>query len=366
MAAVKIVCNVKERLLKDGTGTLILDLRIDGKRSQKRLGLYTSGKKRKTPADKEAWALAEKIKAKTVTEIAEGKYGFEKSANKKACFVSYFRNIAEDEEKRFKAGKVKSRTFSTYLSALKHLEAYTGGSLRFSALDEVWLEKFKKYLEDEIPSPRTQATYFSKIRAVINRAYRERVINYNPVPAVPHVKKGQSQKIYLVEEELELLMKTPSKHTEWKRAFLFSCFSGLRLSDVESLTWGMIVDNTLHFRQQKTDGFEYMPLSKTALALLHIEERGGDEELVFNLEGRAHRSHYLRTWATKAGVKKKITYHSSRHTFATLLLSKGVDLYTVSKLLGHQDIQTTLIYAKIIDKVKDNAVGALPELEVMV
>ncbi len=125
MDAVKIVCHVKEKISKlTGKGTLFLDLSVDGKRTRPTLGLYTSGKKRKTPEDKEAWALAEKIKAKTVTEIAEGKYGFEKSSSKKACFVSYFRKLAEEEEKRFKDGKVKSHTFRTYLSTLKHLDAF--------------------------------------------------------------------------------------------------------------------------------------------------------------------------------------------------------------------------------------------------
>ncbi len=365
MDSVKIVCNVKEKILKNGTGSLFLDLYINGKRSRETLSIYTSGKKRKTLEDKNSWALAEKVKAKKITEIAEGNYGFEKSATKKACFVSYFRKITEEEERQYNEGEKNAKTFHTYRSTLKRLESFTGGSLPFGQLDVKWLESFKAYLIRELPSPRTQSTYFAKIRAVINRAYRERVIQYNPVPAVKQISKEQSEKVYLLEQEVVKLVNTPCKQTIWKKAFLFSCFTGLRLSDVSNLTWDKVKGNTLHFRQQKTGGYEYLPMSKTALNILKSLEDKDSEKVFAGLEvGMGKRGYYLKRWALSAGIDKPITYHSSRHTYATMLLTKGVDLYTVSKLLGHQDIATTLIYAKIIDKVKDNAVDTLIDLDI--
>lgn len=363
MSGVKVVISVKEKPLKDGTGSLFLDLRIDGKRTRERLSLYTSGNKRKTNDDKEAWALAEKIKSKRVIEIAEVGQGFNKNKSTKECFVKYFTYYTLEEEKRYKKNETSSKTYQTYKAVLIHLNDFTKGSVRFASIDAIWLENFKTFIQKAVPSPRTQSTYFSKIRAMINKAYREHKILFNPVSSVKHIVKGESEKVYLLEEEIEKLIKTPCKNEEWKIAFLFSCFTGLRLSDVLALTWDKVQGKTLHFRQQKTGGFEYLPLSETAINILKAIPKTEDNK-VFHLSANSRRSEYIYQWAKDSGVNKKITFHSSRHTFATLLLTKGVDLYTVSKLLGHQDIATTLIYAKIIDKVKDNAVDSLPKLEV--
>ena len=85
---------------------------------------------------------------------------------------------------------------------------------------------------------------------------------------------------------------------------------------------------------------------------------------VFDMPCRFHYNQILKSWTKNAGINKNLTSHIARHTFATLSLSSGADLYTVSKLLGHKDIATTQIYAKIIDKKKEEAVDMLPALEV--
>lgn len=357
---------VRQKPLKQGGYSLYLDYEVNGKRKREYLKLYISGNKRKTPSDRQSLELAEKIRARRENEINSGQYGFVSKERANACFVKYFRKITDEETEKYEKGKTTSKTYGTYKSALAHLEKYTGGTLKFSGLNEEWLEGFRTYLIENLGSPRTASTYFSKIRAVINKAYRKKIIVENPVENVKHISKGQSQKHFLLEEELERAIEAECPREIWKKAFLFSCFTGLRLSDVEQLTWSKIQGNQIHFRQEKTEGFEYLPLSQTAKDIIY-STLGEDEEpkpgkLVFNLEGRAHRGRYIKKWMANAGIEKPITFHSSRHTFATLLLTKGVDLYTVSKLLGHQDIQTTLIYAKIIDKVKDNAIESLPVL----
>ena len=84
---------------------------------------------------------------------------------------------------------------------------------------------------------------------------------------------------------------------------------------------------------------------------------------IFNTPKRRHATRLLKNWGGQAGIKKNMHYRIARHTFATLSLPSGVDLYTVSKLLGHKNLSTTQIYANVIDSVKRQAVNNLPQLE---
>lgn len=163
---------------------------------------------------------------------------------------------------------------------------------------------------------------------------------------------------------------TECLNSEVKRAFLFACYTGLRFSDLKKLTWGKIQPENgrhkLQYRQKKTGGFEYFPLSETANKLLKDDSNiiNFPNKQVFKLPVLRYYNYVLKQWAKKAGIGKHLSSHVARHTFATLALTNGVDLYTVSKLLGHRDIAATQIYAKIIDKKKEEAVDMLPPLQV--
>ena len=172
-------------------------------------------------------------------------------------------------------------------------------------------------------------------------------------------------------EELQRLTVVKFRRPEIKRAFLFACYTGLRFSDLRNLTWKQICLNgtrhKLEFRQKKTGSFEYFPLSKTASKILtngHGNLIHMPDAKVFKLPDRNNYNEDLKVLAKKEGIDKNITSHTGRHTFATLMLTKGVDIYTVSKLLGHKSLSTTQIYAKIIDQKKDEAVDMLPQIDV--
>ena len=139
---------------------------------------------------------------------------------------------------------------------------------------------------------------------------------------------------------------------------LLSCFTGLRYSDMMTLKWSEIHTaadgKTLYIEHQqvKTKNTVTIPLSNEALKWMPRKSK--DDDRVF---------HQLRItsttvevvlgeWMQEAGIQKHITYHCSRHTAATLLLTLGADLYTVSKILGHRSIRMTEVYAKIVDKKK--------------
>ena len=150
-----------------------------------------------------------------------------------------------------------------------------------------------------------------------------------------------------------------------KRAFLFSCLTGLRKSDIEKMRWREVKQQgeftRIIFRQKKTGGQEYMDISPQAVE--YLGKRGNDDSLVFS---GFHYSAYLlgelKTWAVRAGITKNITFHSGRHTFAVLMLDLGADIYTVQKLLGHKEIHTTQVYAHIMDKKKQAAVSMIPSV----
>lgn len=115
-------------------------------------------------------------------------------------------------------------------------------------------------------------------------------------------------------------------------------------------------------RYGKTKDPIYLPLSQQAMKWLPERGDAKDEDKVFDLPSESRICIILDKWAKAAGITKHVTYHVSRHSFATMMLTLDVDIYTTSKLLGHKNIATTQIYAKIIDQKKDEAVNRVNDI----
>ena len=144
-----------------------------------------------------------------------------------------------------------------------------------------------------------------------------------------------------------------------KRAAIFSALTGLRFSDINNLVWGELeyIEGNgyfIKFKQQKTKGVEMMPISEQAYSLLG-ECKQRTDKVFEGLKYSAYENKKLAKWIKQAGITKQITFHCFRHSYATLQLSKGTDIYTVSKMLGHRELKTTQVYAKIIDQTKREA-----------
>ena len=200
----------------------------------------------------------------------------------------------------------------------------------------------------------------------MKKAYKEGILKDNPAKNIPGIKKIEVQREYLTLDEIQKLGSTPCDNDKLKRAFLFACLTGLRWCDIYKLKWNEIVKNgnsyKLIFRQQKTQSVEYFPLSSQAVDL--IGEPGKSEEKVFaGLRYTTDAYYKLQKWGIQAGIEKQMTFHKARHTFATMLLNNGTDIYTVSKLLGHRFLKTTQIYAKIVDSRKLEAVNNIPQIK---
>ena len=99
-----------------------------------------------------------------------------------------------------------------------------------------------------------------------------------------------------------------------------------------------------------------------AKALSWLPERGEPESSVFSLPSRTNLRKHLQKWAEQAGLERHLHFHLSRHTYGTMLITAGVDLYTASKMMGHADVRPTQVYAKIVDKKKEEAVSLIDKV----
>ena len=201
----------------------------------------------------------------------------------------------------------------------------------------------------------------------MNEAVRKKLITSNPVMYLSRedkkpIRAERSNRTFLTIDEVKKLALTEYKHhDDVKRAFLFSCFTGLRISDVKNLRWENIEERDGGFFvsiiMQKTREPLTIKLNKQAVSWLP-KRKGTD--VVFNLPYyRATLNERVKSWAKKADIGKDVCFHMSRHTFATMALTLGADLYVVSKLLGHTDVSVTQIYADIINKKREEAVDLM-------
>lgn len=332
------------------------------------LGLYLTDKAKK-PIDrqhnKETLQLAERIRQNRENHLNKPEIytGYELEQKRirelgEQSFIEYFRKLAN---------KRKASNHDNWVSALNYFEAFTNGELKFVDLNEKFLEEFKEYLlttkskksDKTTLSQNSAVSYFNKVKAVLKQAYKDGILQTDLNAKISPIKAAETRREYLTIDELNKLVKTPCNNDLLKRAALFSALTGLRFSDIQKMVWGELeyIEGQgyfLNFSQKKTNGIEYYPISVQAVSLLN--EKGEPTDKVFEgLEYSAYQNKHLFQWIGAAGITKDITFHCFRHTFATLQLFNGTDIYTVSKMLGHKDLKTTQIYAKIVDDTKRKA-----------
>lgn len=349
-----------------GKTSLYLDYYHKGKRKTEYLKLYLDPKA-KTKDDKEVnkktLQLAETIRAQRQIEIQNGVYGFSDNEKLKASFINYVEMLTEKR-------KDSKGNYGNWDSMLKHLKAFIPMDITFAEVDRKFVQGFKEFLDKDVKtksnrslSQNSKYSYFNKLRAVLKQAVKDGIIPTNPAEGVSGFKQGEPQREFLTLEELQAAVKADCEIPQLKTAFLFSCLTGLRWSDINKLLWSEVQHSNdmgyyIRFRQKKTKGAETQPISEQAFSLLG-ERQGKDERVFKGLKYSAWHNLKLQQWMMKAGISKTITFHCARHTYATLQLTAGTDIYTVSKLLGHRELKTTQIYAKVIDEKKKEAANKI-------
>jgi integrase len=346
---------VKIRINK---GKFYLDIHTNGRRTWESLHLSVSPDRKQ---NREILRLAEICRSKREAQIASGEWGLLDPVKGKRSLYGYMEELGKDRDKKDMVNK-----------CLKYLKEYQGENIAIGQVTEKWIEDFQIYLlRDTGLSKTTASRYSSAIRFTLRKATRDRIIPRNPADGIKAIPVPESDKVFLTPGEIQQLANTDMGGVlgaEIKRAFLFGCFTGLRVSDLKSLTWGDIIRDPLQIakRQEKTDRKVFIPLHVTAWGIIDDGTIHNHKALIFPelTKTRTNTNQYLTAWAERAGLDKKIGWHTTRHTFAVLSLEFGAEIYTVSKLLGHTNLKTTTIYARATDKMKREAVNALPKIEI--
>lgn len=373
--AIKVT--LRQKSITKGRKSLYLDfypaIVVKGKSSRREfLGLYII-EKPKSPIDKvsnkQTLLLAEQIRLKRDNEINKPEIynEFEKQQNEikakgELSFLAYFEKLMD---------KRTGSNYATWSTAYEYLKDFSKGNLKFSELTAPYCNDYKDYLlstnskrsKNKKLSQNTALSYFNKFKAVLKQAYEDELLQQDINRKVKGIEEAETSRIFLTKEELNKLANTECPNPLLKRAALFSALTGLRFSDIKKLTWSEVIYNEdlgyrIDFTQKKTKKIEYLPIPEQAYQLMG-EPKEQMQEVFEGLNYSAHQNGILLKWAINAGVQKHLTFHCFRHTYATLQLEAGTDIYTVSKMLGHKELKTTQIYAKIVDETKRKATNKI-------
>lgn len=348
---IKEKVHINKRPVKGGGFSLHLDYRIGGKRVRDFLKLYLVPVK--TPADKiknsETLRLATEIKNRRIRELDSGELNVEMPKKfENVLAVDYFR-------KKIKSIKVRNSRENNE-NMVRHLEAFKK-NVTLAEITRDFYKNFVDYLLNNL------SANSARLIAVLLKARLHDARTDGMIPSMPDLygiapKKESTNIDFLTLDELRAMAATDAPN-DIKNPFLFCCFTGLRFSDVKALHWENIERGVITLRMRKTREIVRVPISDNARRFMpEAKEKG----LVFKIGPLNTLTRGLKLWSKNAGVKKDLHFHMSRHTFGTLALENGADIYTVSKLLGHSNVQTTQIYVKVLDEGRKKAVDSIPAL----
>lgn len=363
--------HIRFREQKHGGRSVYLEINVEGRRKYETLGLTLVPER--GPEDKalneHAMKAAYALKAQRLLALTGGNNRPSLTVWEKAK-MPLIDWIKEYQQARIAHGRVDLKTIECCLIYLERYKTRIKlGEVDTDFIDGFvkWMNKQKNRLTGEPLSPNSIARYVGTIRAALNSAVENGYLPSNPIESIDWepIRCVQTQRAYLTLEEVAKLVHTPYRRQDVTQPFLFACFCGLRGNDIRQLKWRDIHRTGdkvyIEMVQQKTGTTLCLPLSQHALEFLP-EAKGAAGDLVFNVPDIHVVSKHLKLWGQAAGITKKITMHVARHTFATMTLTSGTDLYTTSRLLGHADVVTTQVYGKIVDSKKQQAVFLIDQL----
>jgi integrase len=357
---------LRKKPISKGRQTLYLDIypavqNPDTGKQQRRyyLKIYIYDKP-KTELEKnhnrETMLLGEFERSTRQLDIQNRRFNFLSDEKRNGNFLDFFTQLA---------GKRTGTNSYNWKMSVTYLKQFAGDVISFADLNEVFCEEYSEYLLSSPSAGRakrriktnTAVSYFAKFKTTLKQAYKKGYLSKDLGKIVDGITPKSTHREFLFIDELQRMADAQCASEIVKRAGLFSALTGFRFSDIQTLKWseirGLTGNYFILYEQEKTEIAEYFPASDQAINLLGA--RGLPDEKVFKGLKYSHVDTLLPGWLQNAGIGRHFTFHGFRHTFATLQIASGTSLYTVSKLLGHQSIKTTEVYAKIVDSLKKEA-----------
>ncbi|MFC3560852.1 site-specific integrase [Pedobacter jamesrossensis] len=355
--------SVRYKELKSGKFSAYLDIYMKsdgkGKRNYEFLSIYvhkdySNPKARVMEVDKENFKLLQAIRNARETELNFSAHGYEVPGKVNYNLLDYVDDCL-------------NKKFNYKLECLNiHLHRYVEDKhTTFSDVNVEFLENFQKYLLTKV-SQNTTSAYMGVFRQYYNKLITKGYIKSSAFSEFKAVEEEYLERTTLTIDEVRTLAKSVPKrgNSQVRHAFLFSCFTGLRYSDVRKITFDEIQDGHIVFRPQKTiRKIVRIPLTEQVKEIIkEVEVHPINRKIFWDLPTGQVTNMYLKFWGLEAGITKNMHFHAARHTFATIGLTFGIDLYTMKELLGHSKIEMTQIYAKIVDKKKEEELTKFPKL----
>jgi integrase len=301
--------------------------------------------------NKQVLQQAKSICSKKELELNAYDYDVPVAFKKRIDLIPFFENYVTEYNKK---------NLRSTASSLAHFKKFIEKpSFVNHELTEQACINFREYLDKHL-NGETPYDYFTHFKRMVKQAVREGILSKDPTAHIINRKVEGFLKDILSTSEIQTLASTPCNSKEVKRAFLLACNTGLRASDIKTLHWNSIRNGVLKMKQNKTQIPVSIQLNPSALQLLG--ETGQPDQPVFTLPSQNGINKTLKAWAKRAKLTQHVTFHCARHSFATNLLLHGVDIYTVSRLMGHTSLKHTERYLRVVQSMQEEAVNKLPPL----
>ena len=362
------------KTLSDGSQSVYLDQYVNGQRKYEFLRLYLVPERDAESRERNRMTMlaVNAIKSQRIIALISSRIGMNVSPSDSRMLLANYISRHIEECQHLHRGNSYAANCQ---NMRRHLQKFLGqrmATLRIDDIDTGLCRDFIDYLRNakksngEFLSATSVHHYFGGFRNLLAAAVTDELIPMNPVD---RLKKGEIPRRplvlrdYLDAVEVATLASTPCRNEQVKQAFLFSCLTGLRISDVRALRWENILQRDGLWRLQmvmkKTQSPIHCKLSQAAVDCLPECCSSGR---VFALPSTSSLERIICCWARDAGITKYVTFHTARHSYATMALTAGNDIYTISRLLGHRNVNTTSIYAAVIDEKRDAAVDSVGRL----
>lgn len=340
-------------------------------RKREYLSLYLLNNPR-TPierqANKQTLELAKEIRTEKEQELKKDKTGKRLFKSKGVNFLDYFQTYIDNYTK--KDVRMMEGALQRFKDFLKEKYPIYQNNIKPEQISKDMITDFVEYLQGKSKGEGA-SNYYQHFKRVIIYAMEHDTMSKNPCTGIIcKIDKQILRKDVLSMEEMTKLISTTYKgqNPEIRRAFTFCLYTGIRFCDVVELKYSNVdySNKILKFEQEKTKGHSansgvIIPLNDGLLEL--IGDTPEKDCKIFSLPSHTMCLKALRHWTGQAGIKKHITWHCARHSFAVNILNNGANIKTVASLLGHSGLQHTEKYTRAVDSLKEAAINSLPELK---